>query len=105
MPVHFAHGSGLDGDEGGGEAAGDGEGLGVEDLDGAAWDAVGLVGISKVRMIGNEVFGYLLAVRTSGNCKCLASESDQQDPSGFASRYQLERGYQGRSTVDPWGLS
>ena len=60
MPVHFAHGSGLDGDEGGGEAAGDGEGLGVEDLDGAAWDPVGLVEVSKVRMVGNEVFGHLV---------------------------------------------
>lgn len=54
VPVHFAHGAGLDGYQRGGEAACDGEGLRVEDLDGAAGDAVGLsLTLSKIpRLMG-----------------------------------------------------
>lgn len=43
VPVELAHGTGLDGEEGGGEVLGDGEGQGVEDLDAAAGDGVGVL--------------------------------------------------------------
>ena len=58
--MHFAHGAGLDGDEGGGEAAGDGEGFRVEDLDGAAGDAVGLVNCQRIELWGGIVSAYRL---------------------------------------------
>lgn len=40
MPVHFAHGAGLDGDEGSGEVGGDGEGGCVDYFYGTAGDGV-----------------------------------------------------------------
>ena len=48
--MYLAHGAGFDGDEGGGEGGCDGEGGGIEDLDGAAGDAGGFLLAPMIRI-------------------------------------------------------
>ena len=61
MPVHLAHGSRLDGNQGSGEALRDRERLWVKNFDGAAWYAVGLRIISKISFaFKNRAVAYLL---------------------------------------------
>ena len=52
VPVQLPHCSGLDGEEGGGEVARDGEGLGVDDFERAAGDFVGCL-LAEVVAVGS----------------------------------------------------